>query len=263
MAYSESYFTARESWRDWRIEARELIAMARVSKGTRVLEIGCGGGGLLRLLRERGAVAVGVDTLEIALDLAREKLDADERGQTRTKDGLLQTLKGQCNSDDGTQTGLQTPLIALASESPRSSAAIRVHLLRIGEDSALPFRDAAFDAMVGQHVVEHLPDVDTALREWKRLLAPGGRLALATPNARYPDPAHFADEDHTRVWSPDELRDAAARAGLAVDACYTIFPYLSRVHALRAIGVIGYRAFQRAPYFAARGRTIMLAARKG
>ncbi len=262
MSYSTNYFTARESWRDWRIEARELIAMARVSKGTRVLEIGCGGGGLLRLLRERGAAAVGVDTLEIALDLAREKLDADERGQTRTKDALLQTLKGQCNSDDGAQTGSQMPLFALAGESPRSSAAIRVQLLRTGKDSALPFRDAAFDAVVGQHVVEHLPDVDTALREWKRLLAPGGRLALATPNARYPDPAHFADADHARIFSPGELRDAAARAGFAVDACYTIFPYLSHVRALRALGVIGYRAFQRAPYFAARGRTIMLEARK-
>jgi hypothetical protein len=33
------------------------------------------------------------------------------------------------------------------------------------------------------------------------------------------------------------------------------------VRALRAFGVIAYRAFRHAPYFAARGRTILIAAR--
>jgi SAM-dependent methyltransferase len=217
MTYSPSYFTARESWRDWRIEARQLIDRARVSKGTRVLEIGCGGGGLLRLLHERGAIAVGIDTLEIALELARGRDDPPGR---------------------------------------------LYDVIRIGEDGALPFRDAAFDAVIGQHVVEHLPDADAALREWKRVLAPGGRLALATPNANYPDPAHFEDADHARIFSPRELDDAAASAGFAVEACYTIFPYLTRGRALHAVGVVGYRLFQHVPYFATRGRTIILGARK-
>jgi SAM-dependent methyltransferase len=233
MPYSPEYFTARESWRDWRIEARNLITRARVSQGTRVLEIGCGGGGLLRWLGAHGARAVGVDTLAIALNRAREKLDADEHGQTRIKQ-----------------------------KSPRSSAAIRVQLLRVGEDGALPFRDGAFDAVIGQHVVEHLADADAALREWHRVLAPGGRVALATPNADYPDPAHFADADHAHIFSPRELAEAAARAGFAVEMCYTLFPFLTRRRALRAIGVIGYRVFQHAPYWATRGRTIILSARK-
>jgi hypothetical protein len=34
------------------------------------------------------------------------------------------------------------------------------------------------------------------------------------------------------------------------------------VRGLRAVGVIGYRLFQHAPYFATRGRTIILSARK-
>jgi SAM-dependent methyltransferase len=234
MSYSESYFTARESWRDWRIEANLLISLARVSKGTRVLEIGCGGGGLLRLLHERGVIAVGVDTLAVALGLARERLDTDEHRQT------LASKKNQ-----------------------RSSVSVSVQLIRIGEDGVLPFRAAAFDAIVGQHVVEHLPDVDAALREWKRLLKQGGRLALATPNASYPDPAHFADADHAHIFSPRDLLDAIGRAGFAVESCSTIFPFLSRVRALRGLGVIGYRVFQHAPFFSTRGRTIVLGARKG
>jgi 2-polyprenyl-3-methyl-5-hydroxy-6-metoxy-1,4-benzoquinol methylase len=216
MSYSEAYFTARESWRDWRIEARQMMDLARVSQGTRVLEIGCGGGGLLRLLRERGAVAVGVDTLDVALELAK------------------------CR--DGSSGGLM--------------------VTRIDSDGALPFRDGSFDVIVGQHVVEHLADVDAALCEWKRLVTPGGHLVLATPNARYPDPAHFADASHTLVFSLPELRGAVERAGFAVEACYTLFPFLSGIRALRGLGVIGYRVFLHAPYFSARGRTIILGARK-
>jgi len=230
MPYPEAYFSARESWRDWHIEANHLISLARVSRDTRVLEIGCGGGGLLRLMRARGARVVGVDTLESALNLSTKR---DEWRVASDK-----------------ETNLSLPVTR------------HLSLVRIGEERALPFRDGAFDAIVGQHVIEHLPGAEAALDEWKRLLRPDGRLALATPNARYPDPAHFADADHAHVFSPRELCDAVGRAGFAVEACYTIFPFLSRVRALRGLSVLGYRLFQRAPYFSARGRTILVAARK-
>jgi len=215
MSYSEAYFTARESWRDWGIEASELIRLANVTPGVRVLEIGCGGGGLLRMLHERGASVVGIDALNVALNLARRR------------DVALQ----------------------------------RLYVVQIGADITLPFRDASFDAIIGQHVVEHLPDVSAALREWKRLLKPNGRIALATPNARYPDPAHFADAGHTQVFSPAELRGVVERAGLGVESCYTVFPFLSRLRGLRALGVLAYKFFQHAPSFASRGRTILLNAK--
>ncbi len=220
MSYPETYFTARESWRDWRIEARHLIDLARVARGTRVLEIGCGGGGLLELLRARGAYVVGVDTLDTALNLARKRLDMDGYGQF-----------------------------------PKD-------LVRVGDDAAQPFHDSAFDAVISQHVIEHLPDVDAALREWKRVLKTDGRIALATPNARYPDPAHFSDMDHARIFASRELQGAMERAGFAIDTCYTIFPFLSHVRALRGFGIVAHRVFQHAPYFSTRGRTILLAARK-
>lgn len=213
MSYSEEYFTVRESWRDWRIEAEHLIKLAHVMKGSCVLEVGCGGGGLLRLLSAAGARAVGIDPLAVGLQLARQR-------------------------------------------------ASQVDVLRVGEGTELPFRDGTLDTILGQHVIEHLPDADAALREWRRVLRPGGRVALATPNLHYPDPGHFLDEDHSHVFSPQELRAAAARAGLTVERCYTIFPFLTRNRILRGLGVIGHQVFRRTPYFAVRGRTILLAAIK-
>jgi len=213
MSYSEEYFTVRESWRDWRIEAEHLISLGHVARGSCALEVGCGGGGLLRLLNTTGARAVGVDLLAVGLQLARRR-------------------------------------------------AGQVDVVQAEGGAELPFRAGALDAVVGQHVIEHLPNVDAAFREWRRVLRAGGRLALATPNVRYPDPAHFLDEDHDHIFSPQELRRAAESAGFLVEACYTIFPFLSHNRILRGIGVLGHQVFRHTPYFATRGRTILLAAVK-
>lgn len=48
----------------------------------------------------------------------------------------------------------------------------------------LPFRTAAFRTLVTVHVVDHLVDIDAALGEMARVLAPGGRLAFSTYAAR-------------------------------------------------------------------------------
>lgn len=46
----------------------------------------------------------------------------------------------------------------------------------------LPFPDAAFDRVVVIDVHEHLEEVDPVNRELARVLAPGGRLVVTTPN---------------------------------------------------------------------------------
>ena len=44
----------------------------------------------------------------------------------------------------------------------------------------LPFPDASFDTVVANHMLYHLDDPDAALREFARVLRPGGRVAVAT-----------------------------------------------------------------------------------
>lgn len=47
--------------------------------------------------------------------------------------------------------------------------------------TALRLRDAAFDGVVSLDVLEHVPDYRTALREFARVLRPGGVLVLTVP----------------------------------------------------------------------------------
>lgn len=48
-----------------------------------------------------------------------------------------------------------------------------------GSLEALPFDDRAFDVVLSQQVLQFVPDRTAALKELHRVLAPGGRLALA------------------------------------------------------------------------------------
>jgi SAM-dependent methyltransferase len=52
---------------------------------------------------------------------------------------------------------------------------------------SLPFREHSVDVVVSFQVIEHLEDASAYLSEIHRILSPGGRLFLTTPNARRSD----------------------------------------------------------------------------
>jgi ubiquinone/menaquinone biosynthesis C-methylase UbiE len=55
---------------------------------------------------------------------------------------------------------------------------------RQADAEALPFADSSFDLVLGHAVLHHLPGLDTALAEFRRVLAPGGTLAfMGEPSA--------------------------------------------------------------------------------
>jgi SAM-dependent methyltransferase len=52
---------------------------------------------------------------------------------------------------------------------------------------ALPFADASFDLVFGHAVLHHLPDLERAFAEFRRVLHPGGVVAFAGEPSRYGD----------------------------------------------------------------------------
>lgn len=70
--------------------------------------------------------------------------------------------------------------------SPESLALIEIPSsslrgLVVGDGEHLPYRSAAFDAVVLRGALHHIPDVDQALREFRRVLKPGGTLLMVEP----------------------------------------------------------------------------------
>jgi SAM-dependent methyltransferase len=57
-----------------------------------------------------------------------------------------------------------------------------------------PFADGSFREVRAIHVIEHVSDVIRTMEEFHRLLAPGGRLVIATPH--YTDFSSFCDPTH-------------------------------------------------------------------
>jgi len=52
----------------------------------------------------------------------------------------------------------------------------------VGDIQTLPFGDAMFGTVISCETIEHVPDPAGAVRELARVLAPGGRLWLTSPN---------------------------------------------------------------------------------
>jgi ubiquinone/menaquinone biosynthesis C-methylase UbiE len=79
--------------------------------------------------------------------------------------------------------------------SPGMLAALQANADRLGIDvdavacdaERLPFEDASFDLVFGHAVLHHLPNLDQAFREFRRVLKPGGALAFAGEPSRYGD----------------------------------------------------------------------------
>lgn len=210
--YDEQYYRSRENTRDFHIEARLLYELLDVRPGSRVLEVGCGGGAFLAFLEGLGHPAVGIDILEDAVAAARKSVSSSR---------VLQADAGR-----------------------------------------LPFEDSSFDRLVTHHLVEHLSDLPSALADWGRVLAPGGVIAICTPNRMYENPLIFDDPEHVHIYDRRELAKAVERAGFRVERCFTVFPGLGSGGLSIRAGVPLYRLFYRLPYFRDRGRSILLSARK-
>ncbi|MEX2195823.1 MAG: class I SAM-dependent methyltransferase [Thermoleophilaceae bacterium] len=54
-------------------------------------------------------------------------------------------------------------------------------LVEVALDAPLPFEDGEFDLVLCAETIEHVRDVQLLLSELRRVLEPGGRLAVTTP----------------------------------------------------------------------------------
>lgn len=94
---------------------------------------------------------------------------------------------------------------------PQADPEKRCHFL-VGDGLRLPFADHTFDVVICSEVLEHIPDYQGMLAEARRVLAPGGILAVSVPRA-WPERIcwwmsrayHQVEGGHIRIFNARKL----------------------------------------------------------
>jgi 2-polyprenyl-3-methyl-5-hydroxy-6-metoxy-1,4-benzoquinol methylase len=147
-----------------------VMYLQAVKEG-RVLDVGCGNGERLALLKQLGWTVKGIDIDRQAVEAARQKgVDAD-----------------------------------------------------CGELKVMPYPASSFDAVILSHVIEHVPQPVELLSECARVLKPGGRLVMLTPNAESLGLDFYGrcwrglePPRHLQIFSRPALERIVKEAGLSV-----------------------------------------------
>ena len=110
----------------------------------------------------------------------------------------------------------------------------------VASGDAIPVPDASQDFIVSSHVIEHFFDPIAALKEWMRIVRPGGYIFMIVPHpertpdkgreyttlnelidrhdgrAQYPDSVTQAKQPHYSVWAVPQFLELCAYLKLNV-----------------------------------------------
>ena len=191
-------------WHAGKLTMIDRLIRPHVRAGSRLLEIGCGAGNLLVQASVPGSYPVALDLSTQALTFVRSRLREATFGDA----------------------------------APSGFACTQA----IGE--SLPLADGSFDCVLLSEVTEHLDAPEVSIREAARVLRPGGRLLVTTPNYRSFWPImewtvdrlnmapKMAGEQHVSRFHPASLQQMLVEAGLQMEysgSIYNLSPFLSLV----------------------------------
>ena len=196
-------------WHGGKLTMIDQLICPHLKAGSLVLEVGCGAGNLLLQATVSGSFPVALDLSMQALTFVRSRLEEASSG----------------------------------AEAPSGFACTQA----IGE--SLPLKDETFDCVLMSEVIEHLEAPQISIREAVRVLRPGGRLLITTPNYRSFWPVmewavdrlnmapKMAGEQHISRFHRSSLKNLLIASGLKIEysgSIYNLSPFLSLISPERA-----------------------------
>jgi ubiquinone/menaquinone biosynthesis C-methylase UbiE len=112
----------------------------------------------------------------------------------------------------------------------------------VADMTRLPYADAAFDAAVCGWALEHLSDPKSGLREFARVLNPGGKLLLMCTEDTFTG-AWCSRLWHCRTYNRKGLRTACEECGLS----WSRELWFSRLHEILGLGGIIVELIKKSP----------------
>lgn len=86
----------------------------------------------------------------------------------------------------------------------------------VADASSLPLEEGSQEYVIARHVLEHLVDPVLALKEWHRVLEPGGVLAIACPDEDACS-SIMLDWEHKHAFTPTSLTNLLRLVGFEVE----------------------------------------------
>ncbi len=118
---------------------------------------------------------------------------------------------------EGFVAGVDASELMVHQARARHAAAIAAGRLdvRQGDALALPYGEGTFDLACGTHVIYFWPDPVAAARELRRVLRPGGTLALAYQQREHMPPIALRTTGQiaARLYGPGEVQEVVRTAG--------------------------------------------------
>jgi SAM-dependent methyltransferase len=102
----------------------------------------------------------------------------------------------------------------------QAAVASRPGVATLGDAENLPFQDGEFDAVHAAHVIEHLWHPERLVGECARVLEPGGRLIVATPDIERYGFRFWVDHTHVRPFTTASLAAMLRMYGFRVERCH-------------------------------------------
>ena len=103
--------------------------------------------------------------------------------------------------------------------------------IRLADATNLPFADSAFDLLIANHILEHIPEDQTAMKEMHRVLNDKGLAILQVPYSETLDTpieepnindpirqaALYGQKDHVRIYAKNDYIQRLQKAGFHVN----------------------------------------------
>jgi len=191
-------------WHRGKLIMIDRLIRPHLKAGARLLEIGCGAGNLLLQATVRGSYPVALDLSMQALTFVRSRLEEATSGAESPMGFVCTQAVGEC----------------------------------------LPLAEASFECVLLSEVIEHLEAPQIPIREAARVLCPGGRLLITTPNYhsfwplmewtidRLNMAPKMAGEQHISRFHLASLKKILEEAGLGIEyagSIYNLSPFISLI----------------------------------
>lgn len=174
---------------------------------------------------------------KIPLDLGQENMNQTTTGKKIALSLVplvpLHEKRKRTALDVGCRKGYQTRLLEKMgyAVTPIDVEKVFDRCVVVDANKKLPFADTSFDLIWCSEVIEHLAAPVFTVNEFRRILKPGGKMVLTTPNSYFwlMKPFHWVGlspkklqrKDHTQFFHEKDIRRIFPNA-----AIYGFFPYM-------------------------------------